>query len=168
VPRRSTIRRLLPSKSPTVQLTCATATLTCELIDSTDPGGKRLLHAGRRRPVTHRSHSVGRAARCGRRGQPVPAPRVPLRADRQRRRRGAERLAAAVLLLARGEELVAAAPLYAKDHSYGEYVFDWAWAEAYQRHGLAYYPKWLVAVPFTPVPGTRCWRATSTPLGAGR
>ena len=59
------------------------------------------------------------------------------------------------LLLTRGDELAAAAPLYAKDHSYGEYVFDWSWAEAYQRHGLAYYPKWLVAVPFTPVPGTR-------------
>jgi hypothetical protein len=59
------------------------------------------------------------------------------------------------LVLARGEELLAAAPLYAKDHSYGEYVFDWAWAEACQRHGLAYYPKWLVAVPFTPVPGAR-------------
>ena len=59
------------------------------------------------------------------------------------------------LLLSRGEALVAAAPLYAKEHSYGEYVFDWSWAEAYHRHGLAYYPKWLVAVPFTPVPGTR-------------
>ena len=59
------------------------------------------------------------------------------------------------LLLRQGDELVAAAPLYAKDHSYGEYVFDWSWAEAYQRHGLSYYPKWLVAVPFTPVPGTR-------------
>src|SRR5690606_11771924 len=34
-------------------------------------------------------------------------------------------------------------------------VFDWAWADAYQRHGLAYYPKWLSAVPFTPVPGAR-------------
>lgn len=55
----------------------------------------------------------------------------------------------------RGGSLVAAAPLYAKDHSYGEYVFDWSWAEAYQRHGLAYYPKALVAVPFTPVPGAR-------------
>ena len=54
----------------------------------------------------------------------------------------------------RGNELVAAAPAYLKSHSYGEYVFDWAWADAYQRHGLAYYPKWLVAVPFTPVPGT--------------
>jgi uncharacterized protein len=51
--------------------------------------------------------------------------------------------------------LIAACPLYLKDHSYGEYVFDWAWADAYQRHGLAYYPKLLSAVPFTPVPGTR-------------
>lgn len=51
--------------------------------------------------------------------------------------------------------LAAGAPLWLKDHSYGEYVFDWAWAEAYHRHGLAYYPKGLVAVPFTPVPGPR-------------
>jgi predicted N-acyltransferase len=55
----------------------------------------------------------------------------------------------------RGGELLAIAPLYAKMHSYGEYVFDWAWAEAYQRHGLAYYPKLLSAVPFSPVPGPR-------------
>lgn len=55
----------------------------------------------------------------------------------------------------RGERLVAACPLYLKDHSYGEYVFDWAWADAYQRHGLRYYPKLLSAVPFTPVPGSR-------------
>lgn len=53
------------------------------------------------------------------------------------------------------EHLVAAIPLYAKRHSYGEFVFDWAWAEAYERHGLKYYPKWLCAVPFTPVPGPR-------------
>ena len=53
------------------------------------------------------------------------------------------------------EALVAASALYLKDHSYGEYVFDWAWADAYQRHGLAYYPKLLGAVPFTPVPGPR-------------
>lgn len=46
-------------------------------------------------------------------------------------------------------------PLYAKDHSYGEYVFDWAWADAYQRHGLPYYPKLLAAVPFSPVTGAR-------------
>lgn len=50
---------------------------------------------------------------------------------------------------------IAAMPLYLKDHSYGEYVFDWAWAEAYARHGLDYYPKWLSAVPFTPIPGPR-------------
>jgi len=54
-----------------------------------------------------------------------------------------------------GDVLVAACPLYLKDHSYGEYVFDWAWADAYQRHGLNYYPKLLSAVPFTPVPGPR-------------
>ena len=57
--------------------------------------------------------------------------------------------------LSRGGVLQAACALYLKDHSYGEYVFDWAWANAYQEHGLAYYPKALVAVPFTPVPGTR-------------
>ncbi|MFO1220250.1 MAG: peptidogalycan biosysnthesis protein [Burkholderiaceae bacterium] len=51
--------------------------------------------------------------------------------------------------------LAAAAPAYIKAHSFGEYVFDWAWADAYARHGLDYYPKLLVAVPFTPVPGTR-------------
>jgi predicted N-acyltransferase len=54
-----------------------------------------------------------------------------------------------------GHELVGAAALYLKSHSYGEYVFDWAWADAYRRHGLRYYPKLLGAVPFTPVPGTR-------------
>ncbi len=52
-------------------------------------------------------------------------------------------------------QLQAAAALYLKSHSYGEYVFDWAWADAYRRHGLRYYPKLLGAVPFTPVPGTR-------------
>jgi predicted N-acyltransferase len=54
-----------------------------------------------------------------------------------------------------GETLAAALPLYVKGHSYGEYVFDWAWADAYQRHGLEYYPKLLAAVPFTPVAGPR-------------
>lgn len=51
--------------------------------------------------------------------------------------------------------LVGAMPLYAKTHSYGEYVFDWAWADAYHRSGLAYYPKLLAAVPFSPVTGPR-------------
>ncbi|WP_085314408.1 GNAT family N-acetyltransferase [Derxia lacustris] len=55
------------------------------------------------------------------------------------------------LTLWRAGELIAAAPLYRKYHSWGEYVFDWAWAEAYERNGLRYYPKLLVAVPFTPV-----------------
>ena len=59
------------------------------------------------------------------------------------------------LTLHRGGELQAACALYLKSHSHGEYVFDWAWADAYRRHGLAYYPKLLGAVPFTPVPGTR-------------
>jgi len=52
-------------------------------------------------------------------------------------------------------QLAGAAALYIKPHSYGEYVFDWAWADAYQRHGLNYYPKAVSAVPFTPVPGSR-------------
>lgn len=51
--------------------------------------------------------------------------------------------------------LAAACPLYLKSHSWGEYVFDFAWARAYADHGLPYYPKALVAVPFTPVPGSR-------------
>jgi predicted N-acyltransferase len=53
------------------------------------------------------------------------------------------------------DTLCAACVVYLKDHSYGEYVFDWAWASAYQQHGLEYYPKAVIAVPFTPVPGTR-------------
>jgi predicted N-acyltransferase len=51
--------------------------------------------------------------------------------------------------------LVGAMPLYAKTHSYGEYVFDWGWADAYRRYGRRYYPKLVCAVPFTPVPGAR-------------
>ncbi len=59
------------------------------------------------------------------------------------------------ITLSQGDELVAACALYLKDHSYGEYVFDHAWANAYHQHGLSYYPKALVAPPFTPVPGPR-------------
>ena len=54
-----------------------------------------------------------------------------------------------------GQELMAAMPLYEKSHSYGEYVFDWAWANAYHQHGVAYYPKLLSAIPFTPIEGNR-------------
>ncbi len=62
---------------------------------------------------------------------------------------------AAFVTLKRGRKLVAACPVYVKGHSYGEYVFDWAWANAYEQNGLSYYPKAVVAVPFTPVPGAR-------------
>ena len=51
--------------------------------------------------------------------------------------------------------LIACAPMYLKSHSYGEYVFDWGWADAFERAGGQYYPKLQVAVPFTPVPGPR-------------
>ncbi len=59
------------------------------------------------------------------------------------------------LTLWRDRELVGAMPLYLKHHSYGEYIFDWAWADAYHRSGLNYYPKLLSAIPFTPVTGSR-------------
>jgi len=59
------------------------------------------------------------------------------------------------LTLWQDDTLQAACTLYVKAHSYGEYVFDWAWADAYERSGLHYYPKLLSAVPFTPVPGSR-------------
>ena len=54
-------------------------------------------------------------------------------------------------------------PLYIKSHSYGEYVFDWSWAEAFQRAGGRYYPKFLAAVPFTPVTGPRFLVRTGAP-----
>lgn len=59
------------------------------------------------------------------------------------------------LLLHDGARLVGAMPCYRKYHSYGEYVFDWSWADAYRRHGEPYYPKLLSAVPFTPAAGPR-------------
>ena len=59
------------------------------------------------------------------------------------------------VLLRRSGQLVGAMPLFAKNHSYGEYVFDWAWADAHERHGVDYYPKLVCAVPFTPVRGIR-------------
>jgi predicted N-acyltransferase len=67
----------------------------------------------------------------------------------------------AVVTLWQDGALVAACPVYAKQHSYGEYVFDWAWARAYAQHGLEYYPKGVLAVPFTPVPGSRLLARTS-------
>jgi uncharacterized protein len=58
--------------------------------------------------------------------------------------------------------IVAVAPMYAKSHSYGEYVFDHAWAHALERAGGSYYPKLQVAVPFSPVPGPRLLRRPGT------
>jgi uncharacterized protein len=51
--------------------------------------------------------------------------------------------------------LVGAMPMYVKTNSYGEFVFDWSWASAYERHGLDYYPKLVVSVPYTPITGKR-------------
>ena len=59
------------------------------------------------------------------------------------------------LVIYDNQHIIALAPGYLKSHSYGEYVFDWAWAEAYQQHGLAYYPKWLCGSPFSPIEGER-------------
>jgi predicted N-acyltransferase len=59
------------------------------------------------------------------------------------------------LLLRRSGALAGAMPLFVKSHSYGEYVFDWAWADAHERNGVEYYPKLLCAIPFTPVTGRR-------------
>jgi len=59
------------------------------------------------------------------------------------------------MLVMDDDRLVGAMPLYLKNHSYGEYVFDWAWAEAYARSGLDYYPKLLSAIPFTPITSRR-------------
>ncbi len=67
-----------------------------------------------------------------------------------------------VVTLWEDRHLVAAMPLYLKTHSYGEYVFDWAWARAYHEHGVHYYPKLLCAVPFTPVRGPRLMTPTPT------
>ena len=65
-----------------------------------------------------------------------------------------------LLLLDDGDDRpTAAMPLYLKSHSRGEFVFDWAWASAYQRAGHDYYPKLLSAVPFTPVTGPRFLQA---------
>ncbi|MBX2809975.1 MAG: GNAT family N-acetyltransferase [Cellvibrionaceae bacterium] len=59
------------------------------------------------------------------------------------------------LLVEEADRLIGLMPLFIKTHSYGEYVFDWVWADAYQRHGLNYYPKLVNAIPFTPATGPR-------------
>jgi len=62
-----------------------------------------------------------------------------------------------------GGRVIGVVPLYLKSHSYGEYVFDYGWADAYERAGGRYYPKALAAVPFTPVPGPRLLVAPDAP-----
>lgn len=59
------------------------------------------------------------------------------------------------LVAKQNNQLIGAMPMYLKSHSYGEYVFDWAWADAYQRSGLNYYPKLLSAIPFSPITSPR-------------
>ncbi|MFC1673074.1 GNAT family N-acetyltransferase [Pseudomonadota bacterium] len=64
-------------------------------------------------------------------------------------------------------EILACAPVYLKGHSHGEYVFDWGWAEAYERAGGSYYPKLVCAVPFTPVTGPRLMVREGVPDALG-
>jgi predicted N-acyltransferase len=67
------------------------------------------------------------------------------------------------LMLYRGDTAVALLPMYLKSHSYGEYVFDWSWADAWRRAGLDYYPKLVSAIPFTPATGPRLRTAAELP-----
>ncbi len=70
------------------------------------------------------------------------------------------------LVARRAGRIVAACPLYEKENSEGEFVFDWAWADAAARAGIRYYPKLLVGVPFTPVTGARVLVAPGEPRAA--
>jgi len=70
------------------------------------------------------------------------------------------------LLLEEEGKALALLPLYRKTHNRGEYVFDHGWAEAYQHHGLDYYPRLVSSIPFTPVPGPRCLLAPGVSLEA--
>src|SRR5690554_5974956 len=63
--------------------------------------------------------------------------------------------------------LMGAVALYLKDNSYGEFVFDWAWADAYARAGGRYYPKLVAAAPYTPASGPRLLLADDAPAGTG-
>ena len=72
------------------------------------------------------------------------------------------------LTLNDGTKLRAAMPLYEKSHSWGEFVFDWAWAQAYEQAGLDYYPKLVSAIPFTPAPSTRILKADKSDDEAAR
>jgi predicted N-acyltransferase len=67
------------------------------------------------------------------------------------------------ILAERGGRLVGAVAAFVKDHSYGEYIFDWGWASAAQRAGIRYYPKLVIAAPATPATGTRILLAPDAP-----
>ena len=71
------------------------------------------------------------------------------------------------LALFDADGLAAFAPTYLKTNSHGEFVFDWAWADAYHRHGLRYYPKLLTAIPYSPVSGPRLLTRRGHPDPAG-
>src|SRR5688572_18055605 len=138
------MRSALPAKSPTVTLTWATAIFMgsfyqvpdvriLDSLDSIDPARWDVL-AGGNPTLAHAFLDSLHASGCA--GEATGwAPRY--------------------LTLWDGEGLEGAVPLYVKSHSRDEYVFDWAWADAYERHGLEYYPKLLAAVPFTPATGAR-------------
>lgn len=72
------------------------------------------------------------------------------------------------LILRQGERLLAALPLYQRDNSFGEFVFDWSWADAHERSIGPYYPKLVSAVPFTPVSGPRLLLHPQAPAGSGK
>ncbi len=72
------------------------------------------------------------------------------------------------LVLREAQTPIALAPLYLKSHSYGEYVFDWSWADAWRQSGLEYYPKLLSAIPFTPATGPRICSAPELDPASGR
>ncbi len=73
----------------------------------------------------------------------------------------------AYLVAAIDGRVLGALPMFLKEHSFGEFVFDWAWASAHERHGLRYYPKLVVATPYTPVTGERILIAPETVDRAG-
>ncbi len=100
-----------------------------------------------------------------RRHQPDRVARLPERRSRKaaRRRRAPAGRRSTWRFAGPGGRLIGAVPMYLKSHSYGEYVFDWGWADAYERAGGRYYPKLLCAVPFTPVPGPRLLVAPDAP-----
>lgn len=60
------------------------------------------------------------------------------------------------------DNITAALPLYLKSHSWGEYVFDWAWAEAYEKYNIPYYPKLVSTIPFTPIPSNKLINGSSS------